>query len=310
MGASDSAESNLAITAVNLPNGATINSGGTAANLTNALTTLWGLAIDPASGPTLNSITESPSSGDLIAGDTVTLTLGLSEQATVNTAGGTPTLSLNNGGTATYTGGSGTNALTFSYTVSSSNSDTASLAVTAVNLNGATVQDGSGNAANFSLIGLTQSGPDIATTAPAISSLSESPSSGDLNAGKTVTYTVTMTEAVTVNTAGGSPTLALNDGGTAVYTSGSGTNTLSFVYTVAAGQNTPDLQVTGVNLNGATDQRRCRQCRQPVGDWPGSGRPADRHHTAGRAGDLGRYGERQRCHSERHGGSQQHDDGI
>ena len=32
-------------------------------------------------------------------------------------AGGTPTLTLNDGGTATYTGGSGTNALTFSYTV-------------------------------------------------------------------------------------------------------------------------------------------------------------------------------------------------
>ena len=32
-------------------------------------------------------------------------------------AGGTPTLTLNDGGTATYIGGSGTNALTFSYTV-------------------------------------------------------------------------------------------------------------------------------------------------------------------------------------------------
>ena len=32
-------------------------------------------------------------------------------------AGGTPTLTLNDGGTATYSGGSGTNALTFSYTV-------------------------------------------------------------------------------------------------------------------------------------------------------------------------------------------------
>ena len=32
-------------------------------------------------------------------------------------AGGTPTLTLNDGATATYTGGSGTSALTFSYTV-------------------------------------------------------------------------------------------------------------------------------------------------------------------------------------------------
>ena len=48
-----------------------------------------------------------------------------------------------------------------------------------------------------------------------------------------------MSENVTVNTTGGTPKLALNDGGTATYVSGSGTNALTFSYTVAAGQNTP-----------------------------------------------------------------------
>ena len=47
-----------------------------------------------------------------------------------------------------------------------------------------------------------------------------------------------MSEVVTVNTTGGSPTLSLNDGGTATYISGSGTNALTFSYTVGAGQNT------------------------------------------------------------------------
>jgi hypothetical protein len=56
---------------------------------------------------------------------------------------------------------------------------------------------------------------------------------------------------VTVNTAGGSPTLTLNDGGTAAYVGGSG-SALTFSYTVAAGQNTPDLVVSSFNLNGAT----------------------------------------------------------
>ena len=65
-----------------------------------------------------------------------------------------------------------------------------------------------------------------------MSSLVESPSSGDLDAGKTVTYTLTMSEVVTVNTTGGSPTLSLNDGGTATYVSGSGTSALTFSYTV------------------------------------------------------------------------------
>jgi hypothetical protein len=75
---------------------------------------------------------------------------------------------------------------------------------------------------------------------------------GDLNAGKVVTLTVNFSSAVTVNITGGSPTLALNDGGTAVYSGGSGSAALTFSYTVAAGQNTPDLTVSSFNLNGAT----------------------------------------------------------
>ena len=47
-----------------------------------------------------------------------------------------------------------------------------------------------------------------------------------------------MSEAVTVNTTGGTPTLTLNDGGTATYSGGSGTTALTFSYTVGAGQNT------------------------------------------------------------------------
>ena len=94
--------------------------------------------------------------------------------------------------------------------------------VTAVNLNAATVTDGAGNAANLSLSGLTQGSPQIDTTVPVISSIAETPSSGDLNAGKSVTYTINLSEAVTV--AGGTPTLTLNDGGTATYISGSGSS--------------------------------------------------------------------------------------
>ena len=52
-----------------------------------------------------------------------------------------------------------------------------------------------------------------------------------------MTLTVNLSEAVTV--AGGTPTLTLNDGGIASYTGGSGSNALTFSYTVAAGQNTP-----------------------------------------------------------------------
>ena len=73
---------------------------------------------------------------------------------------------------------------------------------------------------------------------------------GDLHAGAVVTLTANLSQAVTVS--GGTPTLVLNDGGTATYTGGSGTAALTFSYTVAAGQNTADLAVTAVQLNGAT----------------------------------------------------------
>ena len=75
---------------------------------------------------------------------------------------------------------------------------------------------------------------------------------GDINAGHVVALTVTLSEAVTV--AGGTPTLALNNGGTASYVGGSGSDTLTFSYTVAAGQDTSDLAVSSFNLNGATVQ--------------------------------------------------------
>ena len=210
--------------------------------------------LNTQTGPTVSAVAESPSSGDLNAGKVVTLTLTMSEVVNVNTTGGSPTLSLNDGGTATYTGGSGSSALTFSYTVAAGQNSSA-LAATAVNLNAATITDGAGNAANLSLTGLTQTGPQIDTMTPTVSSVTTSGSgitsgTGDLNAGKVVTFTLAMSEAVTV--AGGTPTMSLNDGGTATYTSGSGSSALTFSYTVAAGQNTPDLAVTAVNLNAAT----------------------------------------------------------
>ena len=223
------------------------------ANATDAAGNVSGASntVDPiipqSNGPTISSLVESPSSGDLNAGKTITLTLTLSEAVTV--AGGTPTLTLNDGGIATYTGGSGSNTLTFSYTVAAGQ-NTSDLTATTVNLNSATITDGAGNAANLSLSGLTQTGPQIDTTSALISSIAESPSSGDLNAGKTITLTLTLSEAVTV--AGGTPTLTLNDGGTATYTGGSGSNTLTFSYVVAAGQNTSDLTATTVDLNSAT----------------------------------------------------------
>ena len=91
---------------------------------------------------TVTSIDYGTNDGTLKAGETVTLTVNFSENVTIT---GSPTLSLDDGATATYIGSSGSNALTFSYTVVSGE-NTSNLAVTAFNLPaGATVRDAATN---------------------------------------------------------------------------------------------------------------------------------------------------------------------
>ena len=197
----------------------------------------------------VTQVVANPSTGTESPGNTVTLTVDFSGAVAVM---GIPTLTLNDGGTATYTGGSGTSALTFSYTVGATDNTVSALAITQANLpSGATITDTTGNPVNLSGAAVTFSGLQIdPPSGPKISSVVESPSNGDLNAGNTVTFTLNMAGAVTV--AGGTPTLTLNDGGTATYTGGSGTSALTFSYTVAAGQNAAALSATAVNLNSAT----------------------------------------------------------
>src|SRR5262249_47723889 len=127
----------------------------------------------------------------------------------------------------------------------------------ALALNGATIRDGAGNNAVLSGAATNPSGIlQIDTIAPTISSVAANPATANLDAGHSVTLSVRFSEVVTVAgvTSATTPFLTLNDLGTATYTGGAGTNTLTFVYAVAAGQNTPDLTATGLNLNGATIQ--------------------------------------------------------
>jgi hypothetical protein len=113
----------------------------------------------------------------------------------------------------------------------------------------ARVSDAAGNTGTSNSVVYT-----LNSTAPVVTSITTSGSgisngSGDLGAGNVVSLTVVFSAAVTV---AGTPTLALDDGGTASYQSGSGSTTLVFSYTVAAGQNSPDLTVSSLNLNGGS----------------------------------------------------------
>jgi hypothetical protein len=126
--------------------------------------------------PTVTQVSASPGTGIEHAGDTITLTLGFNEAVTVT---GTPTLSLNDGASATYVGGSGMSALTFRTTVASIDTNTSALAITRVNLpSGASIKDASGVAVNFAGAVKTFSGLQIAapSTAPSTPTTPSTPS--------------------------------------------------------------------------------------------------------------------------------------
>jgi hypothetical protein len=99
---------------------------------------------------------------------------------------GTPTLQLNDNEVATYATGSGTNALTFTYTVQTSD-NVADLQVTGLNLpSGATIQDAAGNDLSGGVTG--DLGIQIDTTAPSAPSITAvtdnvAPVTGTLHSG-------------------------------------------------------------------------------------------------------------------------------
>ncbi|MGH7153289.1 MAG: hypothetical protein ACREF3_05115, partial [Acetobacteraceae bacterium] len=94
------------------------------------------------------SVSPSQASGTLDPGNTLTITLHMDEPYIVT---GKPSLALNTGGDAIFVGGSGSNSLVFSYTVSSTDTSVTTLAVTGVNIPpGSSVKDAVGNAGNLS----------------------------------------------------------------------------------------------------------------------------------------------------------------
>ncbi|MCG2645820.1 MULTISPECIES: Ig-like domain-containing protein, partial [Bradyrhizobium] len=93
------------------------------------------------------SVVPSPSSGTEGVGTSIVFSVKFDQTMTVT---GKPSLVLNDGGVATYTGGSGTNTLTFSYTVAASDTKVSALAITQVNLaNGAKIANSLGDAAEL-----------------------------------------------------------------------------------------------------------------------------------------------------------------
>lgn len=149
---------------------------------------------------------------------------------------------------ANYLSGSGTDKLTFSYTVENTCNETTNIPVTTtVQLNGGTIQDAAGNTANPNFAAFISS-PIANTTQirgryPVVSSIT-APPNATYGAGQTLEFKVNLDRAVTVT--GTTAYLPMILGAVTTkqvqYVSGSGTNQLTFRYVVIGG----DVDADGV----------------------------------------------------------------
>ncbi|ANG62755.1 hypothetical protein A8C75_09855 [Marinobacterium aestuarii] len=183
----------------------------------------------------------------LIAGETSGVTISFNEAVTGLTSGDFTVANGSLSGLATTDGGI---SWTATLTPSADIEDSSNL----ISLDNSGVADTAGNAGS----GSTDSNNyAIDTLIPAVTSVAV-PADGTYVAGQSLDFTVNLSEAVLVDTTGGTPRLAvtLDVGGTvyADYVSGSGSTALLFSLTVLGGQlDTNGIALgTNIELNGAT----------------------------------------------------------
>ncbi|MFL0682803.1 MAG: Ig-like domain-containing protein [Algoriphagus aquaeductus] len=214
--------------------------------------------------PIVNRVTSSVADGFYKIGDVLIIEVEFDQVVEVNATGGSPTLKLETGGTnreAVYLEGSGTNTLSFTYTVQEGDfsSDLDYTGIDALALNGGIIENVSNDPAvldlpvagtSNSLSGQKDIGID--GVVPVITSVSV-PSNGIYAIGQNLDFTINFSEAVVAN---GTPQLSLTVGASssqAIYIAGSGSSSLVFRYTVQSG----DLDLNGIvvgtlSLNAGT----------------------------------------------------------
>ncbi|MCG8522489.1 MAG: Ig-like domain-containing protein [Pseudomonadales bacterium] len=204
--------------------------------------------------PTITSVSV-PANATYVAGQNLDVTVNTSGAITVNTAGGTPRIVLDIGGSAAYANylsGSGTNSLAFRYTLQSGDLDTDGIGIATLDTNGGTLQNSSGNDLDTTLNAVGSTAAILVDAVnPTVSSVTV-PSAGRYVAGNNLDFTLNVSENLTLNTGGGVPRIALTLGSTtryASYISGSGTASLVFRYVVQSG----DEDTDGVTVAAAVD---------------------------------------------------------
>ncbi|GAB4235197.1 MAG: hypothetical protein Tsb0034_09240 [Ekhidna sp.] len=169
---------------------------------------------------------------------------------------GSPALSITIGSTvvaATFTGGSGTSSLTFTYTVQATDNDSDGIEIGTLSLNGGSIKDNAGNDAILDLNNVDDTSDVLVDSIIAtITSVTALPD-GLYGIGDVLTFEVNYSEPVLVT---GNPQLSFIIGSITVeadFAGGSNSSTLTFSYTVVAGDNDTDgIQITSLGLNGGS----------------------------------------------------------
>lgn len=191
--------------------------------------------------PVVSSLAADPTAGDLNAGQSVALILTMSKLVTVS--GGTPNLILNDGGTATYEAAAtaalgDANKLVFLHTVASGQ-NAADLAVTGINLNGASVQDLTNHDANLSGAISNPSGILIIdTTAPTLAPVGDQTDEATSAAGAVALFSATATDLMD-----GTDPVVFKEGSTVVHSGDTfslGTHTITASAIDVAGNTTSE----------------------------------------------------------------------
>ena len=214
--------------------------------------------------PTVSSVNSLTGNASYGAGSAISIQVNFSEAVNVT---GTPQLTLETGATdrtINYVSGTGTTALTFTYTVQAGDTspDLDYVGTTSLALNSGTIRDLATNDAVLTLESPGGAGSLAAnkmlvidTTAPTVSGVTSSSLNGNFILGSTISIQVNFSENVTVV---GTPQLTLETGATdrvVNYASGSTTSSLTFTYTVQSGDNSTDLDYTSTGalaLNSGT----------------------------------------------------------
>lgn len=220
-----------------------------------------------AVAPTVTNVTASTADGTYKAGQTVTVQITFSEAVILT---GTPQITLETGTTDAVVdcpaaAAATTHTCTYTIAAGHTTSDLDYTSTSALALNGGTIRDNvttNPNNATLTLAAPAAAGSlgankaiVIDTTAPTVTNVTSSTADATYGTGAVISIQVTFSENVTVV---GSPTLTLNTSPSrnATYASGTGTNTLTFDYTVVLGDSSADLDFAGTgSLSAGTSIR-------------------------------------------------------